>query len=51
MHMDEAWMSADEFKNKIGGGILGYDNCPYLIILNLNLQIAIDFWIFKVEED
>lgn len=35
----------------MGGKILGYDIFPYLIILNLNEQIATTLWVLKVEED
>lgn len=38
-------------KMKRGGQILGYDCCLYLIILNLNAQIANVFRVFEVEED
>lgn len=32
-------------------GKFWYDNCPYLIILNLKVRIELAFWEFEVEED
>lgn len=38
-------------KSEKGGKILRYNNCPYLIFMNLNTRIVIAFQVFKVKED
>lgn len=49
-YVDES-QTKSQMKMKRGGKFLGYDNCPYLIILDLNARITKMFQVFKVEED